>query len=303
MRLQHVLLFLLVAICCAETVAGPRSLWSRQDGDDAANPDDPDAGNKDPPPANGNDPQNGSDKNNKDGSSTTTKKAASKTKGGITTSTNGKTNAKSDASGLNEGENLPIHPSLTPAVGTIGVVLIVTGVAYALIGIKHEWLLVFLSTAYLTSLGVTVLIVYVMDPPVSDAIQGAYFVAAFMTGMIFGSLSLIFREATRGFGCLLGGFCLAMWLLCLKPGGLITSTVGRAIMIGACSAVAWSLAFSQYTRNYGTLGCTAFAGAMISIIGVDCFTRAGLKEFWIYIWGKFDGTRRAGRWWLTICRS
>ena len=64
------------------------------------------------------------------------------------------------------------------------------------------------------------------------------------------------------------------------------STTGKAIMIGVFSVVGWSLAFSQYTRNYGTIFCTSFAGAMLTIIGVDCFTRAGLKEFWIYIWRK-----------------
>ncbi|KAK5134919.1 hypothetical protein LTR08_006009 [Meristemomyces frigidus] len=30
--------------------------------------------------------------------------------------------------------------------------------------------------------------------------------------------------------------------------------------------------------------CTSFAGAQVAIIGVDCFSRAGLKEFWVYIW-------------------
>lgn len=181
---------------------------------------------------------------------------------------------------------LPIEPTITPALGIAGVLLIGTGIAFNIIGIKHQWLLVFLSAAYLTSLSITVLIIYVMTPPVSDAIQGAYMVAAVVTGLIFGAICLVFKEMTEGFGCLIGGFCIAMWFLVLKPGGLIASTTGRAIMIGACSAVAWSLAFSQYTRNYGLIGCTAFAGAMITMLGIDCFSRAGLKEFWLYIWGR-----------------
>ena len=111
-------------------------------------------------------------------------------------------------------------------------------------------------------------------------------VAAVLTGLIFGALSLIFKEVTEGLGCLLGGFCLSMWFLVLRPGGLIASQTGRAIMIGLFSAVGCSLAFSQYTRNYGLIFGSAFAGATITIIGIDCFSRAGLKEFWIYIWGK-----------------
>ncbi|KAI7077192.1 hypothetical protein KC352_g41895, partial [Hortaea werneckii] len=67
--------------------------------------------------------------------------------------------------------------------------LLVSGVALCLIGIKHRWLHVFLSTGLLASLGVTILILYVMNPPVSDAIQGAYMVAAVITGLIFGALA------------------------------------------------------------------------------------------------------------------
>jgi hypothetical protein len=236
----------------------------------------------------------GSPKSTNDGSSNTGQSDSTKTQGDRTPTIT--PNPKSDKSPNNadstgakdsEDEQLPIRPKITPAVGVIGVVLILTGGAYCLIGIKHEWLLVFLSSAYVASLGITVLILYVMDPPVSNAIQGAYFVAACMTGLIFGGCALIFKEVTGGFGCLVGGFCLSMWFLCLKPGGLVTTTIGKAVMIGVFSAAGWSLAFSQYTRNYGIIFCTSFAGAMLTIIGIDCFTRAGLKEFWIYIWGKF----------------
>lgn len=88
----------------------------------------------------------------------------------------------------------------------------------------------------------------------------------------------IFKEVTEGLGCLLGGFCLAMWFLVLAPSGLIHSTSGRAILIAAFCVAAFSLSFSHYTRNYGLIACTSFAGAMITILGIDCFSRAGLKE-------------------------
>jgi hypothetical protein len=100
---------------------------------------------------------------------------------------------------------------------------------------------VFGSAAYLTALAVTVLIVYLMNPPVSDGVQAAFFVAAFVTGVIFGVLALVFADIADGFGCLLGGFCLSMWLLSLKEGGLITSSTGRAIFIGCMSAGGYRL--------------------------------------------------------------
>ncbi|KAK3676441.1 hypothetical protein LTR78_003717 [Recurvomyces mirabilis] len=188
------------------------------------------------------------------------------------------------ANATSEAATLPIQPVITPGLGIAGVILMATGIALALVGIKHQWLHVFLSTALLTALAVTVLIVYVMNPPVPNAIQGAYVVAAVMTGLIFGSLALVFKEVAEGLGCLLGGFCLSMWFLTLAPGGLVSSTSGRAIMIAVFCLAFLGLYFSYYTRTYGLIFCTAFAGAQISIIGIDCFSRAGLKEFWMYIW-------------------
>lgn len=127
-----------------------------------------------------------------------------------------------------------------------------------------------------------------MSPPVSDAVQGGFFVAALLTGIIFGALSLVFADITDGLGCLLGGFCLSMWFLTLKEGGLIGSTTGRAIFIGGMSVAGFSLSFSHYTRNYGLIVCISFAGATITVLGIDCLSRAGLKEFWLYLWGKLS---------------
>ncbi|KAF2263905.1 hypothetical protein CC78DRAFT_581025 [Lojkania enalia] len=179
---------------------------------------------------------------------------------------------------------LPIKPKITPAMGISGVILLISGIVYTVIGIKNKWLYVFFSAAYLASLSVSVLIVYLMSPPVSDAVQGAFFVAAFVTGLIFGGLALVFPDITDGLGCLLGGFCLSMWFLTLKEGGLITSTTGRAIFIGVMSFAGFSLSFSHYTRNYGLIVSISFAGATVTVLGIDCLSRAGWKEFWLYLW-------------------
>ncbi|KAF1971782.1 hypothetical protein BU23DRAFT_581301 [Bimuria novae-zelandiae CBS 107.79] len=179
---------------------------------------------------------------------------------------------------------LPLHPKITPALGLIGVLLLISGATYAVVGIKNKWIYIFGSAAYLAALAVTVLIIYLMNPPVSNAIQGAFFVAAFVTGAIFGALALIFPDLTEGLGCLLGGYCLSMWFLSLKEGGLITSTGGRAIFIGCMSAAGYCLSFSHYTRTYGLIGSISFSGATITMLGVDCFSRAGWKEFWLYLW-------------------
>ncbi|KAL8634079.1 hypothetical protein Q9189_000325 [Teloschistes chrysophthalmus] len=192
-----------------------------------------------------------------------------------------------DSASQPQSNDLPIVPAITPALSVGGAILMLTGPFYALVGIKNKWLHVFLSAAYLTSLAVTVLIIYVMHPPVSNAVQGAYLVAACMTGLIFGGGSLIFADITEALACLLGGFSLAMWFLVLVPGGLIRSTAGKAIFIGCFTLGSFGFYTSHWTRAYAIIGSTAFAGATVIVLGIDCFSRAGLKEFWLYIWRKY----------------
>lgn len=303
MQLRYALTTLLYALCAAEGVAGRGAQLRRRQEEttDVANtepppestPADTATATSEPPPETTAEPSPTSEpatteeplSTTEEPASTTSEAPSSTTEDATPTAIDGAAKATETAK---KREQLPIQPVITPAIGIAGVILMGTGVAFCLIGIKHQWLHVYLSAAYSTALGVTVLIVYVMTPPVSDAIQGAYFVAAVMTGLIFGGLSLVFKEVTEGLGCLIGGFCLAMWFMVLRPGGLVQSDSGRAIMIGVFSVVGLSLSFSQYTRNYGLIGCTAFAGAMITVLGIDCFSRAGLKEFWLYVWSLND---------------
>ncbi|GAB1208062.1 hypothetical protein APSETT445_006801 [Aspergillus pseudonomiae] len=133
-----------------------------------------------------------------------------------------------------------------------------------------------------------VLIVYVMNPPVRVAVQGAYLVAIFFTAVTFGALALVFKELTEGLGCLLGGFCSSMWLLSLKPGGLLTQTNSKSGFIGAISVAFYALSFSHYTRPYGLMASTGISGGTAVALGIDCFSRAGWKEFWLYIWALND---------------
>ncbi|KAI1658199.1 hypothetical protein F4813DRAFT_57226 [Daldinia decipiens] len=183
---------------------------------------------------------------------------------------------------------VPIQPRLTPGWGVSGAIMLITGVVYALVGIKNTRLHTFFSSAYLASLCVAVLIVYVMNPPISDAIQGAYVVAAVCAGLLLGGAATVFKELTEGLGCLLGGFCFSMWLLTLREGGLLPATTGKVIFIAAFTVAGFAFYFSHYTRPYAMIGLMSFAGATVTVLGIDCFTRAGLKEFWAYIWNLND---------------
>ncbi|KAH6610686.1 sulfite exporter family [Trichoderma cornu-damae] len=191
----------------------------------------------------------------------------------------------------------PIHTTATVAAenpvnsstlfngwGVAGILLMLTGLVYTLVGINNRWINCFFSTAYIASLGIAVLIVYIMSLPVSEAVQGAYVVAVALSGCALGAASLIFKELTEGLGCALGGFCLSMWLLCLAPGGLLHGTLGRAVFISSFSVVGFGFYFSRYTRNWAMIILLPFGGSTAIVLGIDCYSRAGLKEFWAYIW-------------------
>lgn len=59
-------------------------------------------------------------------------------------------------------------------------------------------------------------------------------------------------------------------------------------MIGSFCFLVFALAFHARTRPWGLIGSLSFAGATSIVLGIDCFSRAGLKEFWIYIWALND---------------
>lgn len=180
---------------------------------------------------------------------------------------------------------LPLQPRVTPGFSVAGVILMLTGAAYTLVGIKTQWLHCFLSAGFLAAAGVTVLIMYVMNPPISDGVQGAYVVAATGTGMLLGGAALVFKEVTECLACLLGGFCLAMWLLTLKEGGLLGSGgAGVTIFIAVFAAAGFAGYFSRWTRAQFMITCISLSGATAVVIGIDCFSRAGLKEYWAWIW-------------------
>ncbi|KAI0148441.1 hypothetical protein GGR57DRAFT_240839 [Xylariaceae sp. FL1272] len=185
--------------------------------------------------------------------------------------------------------HLPLQPELTPGWGVAGAILLITGALYGLIGIKNGWVHSFLSSAFLSGLSITVLVVYIMNPPISNSVQGAYVVAAVVPGLILGGIAIVFREITEGFACILGGFCLAMWFLTLKAGGLLPTSTGKIILIAVLTAASYMLYFIRKLRAYALLISMAFAGATATVLGIDCFSKAGLKEFWAYIWNLNNG--------------
>lgn len=66
--------------------------------------------------------------------------------------------------------------------------------------------------------------------------------------------------------------------MALRQGGLITSVVGRWALLGGLTAVAFIASLPKQTNDLMILVSTAWIGATAFVLGVDCYTRAGLKE-------------------------
>ncbi|KAL3476575.1 hypothetical protein BJX99DRAFT_258323 [Aspergillus californicus] len=122
-----------------------------------------------------------------------------------------------------------------------------------------------------------------MTPPVRPAIEGAYLVAIFFTGFIFGILATGFKIA-EGLGYMLRCFCMSMWLLSTKSGGLPTSMDARISFIRAISMGFYAISFYHCTRPYGLIVSALIAGRTAVSLGIDCYSTAGLNEFWLYLW-------------------
>ncbi|SPN98369.1 uncharacterized protein DNG_01414 [Cephalotrichum gorgonifer] len=277
-RLLAVLLCL--CLCLQLSLARPPSLDRRQD-ENTPQP------TPEPTGVSQENPTNGGDQEQQPATTTaqeTGDKTASASETVVPTTT---ASPKSGDDVLNETipeDQLPLTPRLTPAYGVAGFLLMVSGLVYLTIGIKNTWLQIFLSVNLLGNLATTVLIIYVMTVPVSNAIQGAYLVAVVITGAALGGGSTIFKEVTEGLGCILGGFCLSMWILTLVPGGLILQTAYKSVFIAALSLGSFGFFFSHHTRDYALIGLISFGGATASVLGIDCYSRSGLKEFWAYVW-------------------
>ncbi|KAE9992593.1 hypothetical protein EG327_008468 [Venturia inaequalis] len=116
------------------------------------------------------------------------------------TTTESVATSTSAANGTTTGDPipLPLQPKITPAIGFAGALLMITGLAYTLVGIKNQWLYSFFGVAYLVSLATTVLILYCMNPPVSNGVQGAFLFAVIFAGSLAGGVALIFRDLADG---------------------------------------------------------------------------------------------------------
>ncbi|KAJ7706293.1 hypothetical protein B0H17DRAFT_621801 [Mycena rosella] len=119
------------------------------------------------------------------------------------------------------------------------------------------------------------------EPP-SNVLRGLFVLASAVAGIAGGGISIFFWKASRYFIGGWGGFALALWIQCFHNGGIITPVGFRWIFYIGCGVVGFVLCTIPKIHYHILLISTAIVGSSAFMLGVDCFTTAGLKEF--YIW-------------------
>ncbi|KAF9015484.1 hypothetical protein BDQ17DRAFT_1386211 [Cyathus striatus] len=179
-----------------------------------------------------------------------------------------------------------LDTKLDPAFGVLGAILIITGLPSAFWGHKNRWTSFFLIGFYTLSLVCAVLILKFgvlpsINPP-SKTLRGMFVLASSIAGIAGGAIAIFFWKAARyGIGAW-GGFAIALWIQCFQNGGVIKAIGFRWILYIGCAVIGFTLCTIPKIHYHILLISTSVVGSSAFMLGVDCFTTAGLKEF--YIW-------------------
>lgn len=120
----------------------------------------------------------------------------------------------------------------------------------------------------------------VFDP--SHTVRGLFLLACLVGGAIGGILLVVFRSGGLLLSASLGGFALGLALQACKDDGLISSSPGlRWLLYLGLATATFCLACHPKLQSPTLIFSTAITGATSLVLGVDCFTRANLKEFYV----------------------
>ncbi|GBE77820.1 predicted protein [Sparassis crispa] len=196
------------------------------------------------------------------------------------------TNTTSSSSSTPSATPIVLDTKIDPGFGVLGALLILTGLPSAFLGHKNRWSSYFIIGFYTFALVCLVLILRfgVMEEinPPSETLRGLFVLSCGIAGIAGGGFAIFFWKVTNYFVGAWGGFALALWIQCFRNGGLIWTIGYRWIMYIALSAIGFILCTIPKIHYHVLLVSTAFVGASAFMLGVDCYTTAGLKEF--YLW-------------------
>ncbi|KAN0066173.1 hypothetical protein ACQY0O_000267 [Thecaphora frezii] len=180
---------------------------------------------------------------------------------------------------------LPLDTKLDPTFGVLGALLLITGLPMTFYGHRNRWSSYFIAGYYTLGL-VTICIIFKVgveqsiNPP-TPTVRGLFLLATIVAGAIGGILSIVFWRAAALLASGLGGFALGLFLQSVRSGGLITSIGLRYILYVPLFGIFFALSCAERIHSLVLALATAITGATAVTLAIDCFTRQGLKEFYI----------------------
>ncbi|WVQ85089.1 hypothetical protein IAT38_007253 [Cryptococcus sp. DSM 104549] len=206
-----------------------------------------------------------------------------------------------------EGDGwIPFNVVIDPAYGILGAFLILTGIPVAVLGGKNRWSSLAIASGYTLMMFTLVMILrFGVQPnlqgptihPPNRTLRGLYLLACIISSFIGAGLGIFFFNFAKYWVSAAGGFCFGWFLLATRQGGLIQSVLGRWGLLGSLTVVAFVASLPKVMNPHMMLASTGWMGATAFVLGADCYTRAGLKEFYIYNLGfhelfpKLDGAK------------
>ena len=115
------------------------------------------------------------------------------------------------------------------------------------------------------------------NPP-STTLRGLYLLACFISSVVGSALGIFFFNFTKFWVSACGGFAFGWFLLATKSGGLAADVLGRWGILGGMTVAAFLSSLVPRVHDGMMLVSTAWIGASAFVLGVDCYSRAGLKE-------------------------
>jgi len=156
-------------------------------------------------------------------------------------------------------------------------------------GGRNRWSSYFLTGAYVAAMLVMIPIlrfgVMEQGQSPSNVVQGIFVLVCIVSAIGAGAIGVIFWKGTRFIVGAGGGFAISLFILSLRSSSTIRPVGLRYILILGCVVVGFVSATIPAISLHVTLFATAAMGAAAVVLGIDCFTTGGLKEFWLYILG------------------
>ncbi|GAA5958115.1 hypothetical protein JCM3765_002819 [Sporobolomyces pararoseus] len=187
------------------------------------------------------------------------------------------------------GRPKQLDTKLDPTFGVLGGLLIVSGLAIGTVGTLHRRSGVFIAGTYAGSLVVGLLVVKFAlvdkESPPKSVIRGVLLLAALVAGIVGGGFCYLFHKAGTLLQSSLAGFLLSSTLLCVRSDSLIRPIGLRYILLLGLTASFFVLSSIPRLSLPLVLVSTSILGSIAVVVGIDCFTTAGLKEFYVYNFG------------------